>query len=115
MAEAECERLCSNPELPKECMREIVSRLNPKEWCKGCAVSQKFREACEYDENWVTFLPLDWLAILSRTSTHLHFTSLKQLYLHLSDNPILIDSNSMVLSLFSLFYNYNSLTCWFGF
>ena len=115
MAEAKRKQLCSNLELPKECMREIVSWLNPKEWCKGCAVSQKSLEACESNENWVTFLPLDWLAILPRTSAHLHFTSLKQLYLHLSDNPILIDDNSMVLSLFSLFYNYNSLTCWFGF
>ncbi|XP_065637206.1 uncharacterized protein LOC112040241 [Quercus suber] len=95
MAEAERERLRSNPELPEECMREIVSRLNPKEWCRGCAVSQTFREACESDENWVTFLPPDWFAILSRTSAHLHFTSLKQLYLHLSDNPFLIDGNSM--------------------
>ena len=77
-------------------MREIVSWLNPKEWCRKCAVSQKFREASEFDENWVTFLPPDWLAILSRTSAHLHFTSLKQLYLYLFDNPILIDGNSMV-------------------
>ena len=46
MAEAKRKQLCSNLELPKECMREIVSWLNPKEWCKGCAVSQKFREAC---------------------------------------------------------------------
>ena len=46
MAEAERERLHSNPELPEECMREIVLRLNPKEWCRGCAVSQKFHEAC---------------------------------------------------------------------
>ncbi|XP_075650337.1 putative F-box protein PP2-B12 [Castanea sativa] len=95
MAEAEGKRLRSKPELPEECMREIVSRLNPKEWCRGCAVSQKFREACESDENWVRFLPPDWLAILSRSSAHLHFTSFKQLYLHLSDNPILIDANSM--------------------
>ena len=113
MAKAKRERLRSNPELPEECIREIVSQLNPKEWCRGCAVSQTFREACESNENWVTFLPPDWLAILSRTLAQLHFTSLKQLYLHLSDNPILIDSNSMVLSLFSLFYNL--LTCWFGF
>ncbi|KAM3682962.1 hypothetical protein ACJW31_12G110200 [Castanea mollissima] len=106
MAEAERRRLRSKPELPEECMREIVSRLNPKEWCRGCAVSQKFREACESDENWVRFLPPDWLAILSRSSAHLHFTSFKQLYLHLSDNPILIDANSMVLS----FFFYNSFT-----
>lgn len=46
MAEAERERLRSNPKLSKECMREIILQLNPKEWCRGCAVSQKFREAC---------------------------------------------------------------------
>ena len=46
MVEAECEWLHSNPELLEECMREIVSRLNLKKWCRGCAVSQKFREAC---------------------------------------------------------------------
>ena len=91
MVEIECEWLRSNPKLPEECMREIVSQLNPKEWCRGCAVSQKFHKASEFDENWVTFLPLDWLTILSKTSVHLHFTSLKQLYLHLSDNPIIID------------------------
>ena len=38
---------------------EIVSWLNPKEWCRRCAVSQKFHEASESDENWVTFLPPD--------------------------------------------------------
>lgn len=38
--------------------------------------------------------------------------SLKQLYLHLSDNPILIDSNSMALS---FLYNSFTFTCWFGF
>lgn len=113
MAEAEGKRLRSkNPELPEECIREIVSRLNPKQWCRGCAVSQKFSEASESDENWVRFLPPDWLAILSRSSAHLHFTSLKQLYLHLSDNPILIDSNSMALS---FLYNSFTFTCWFGF
>ena len=46
MAEAERERLRSNPKLSEECMREIVLQVNPKEWCRGCAVSQKFCEAC---------------------------------------------------------------------
>ena len=46
MAKAERERLRLNPKLPEECMREMVSRLNPKEWCKGCAVSQKFHDDC---------------------------------------------------------------------
>ncbi|XP_050278068.1 F-box protein PP2-B10-like, partial [Quercus robur] len=54
----------------------------------------KFREASESDENWVRLLPPDWLAILSRSSAHLHFTSLKQLYLDLFDNPFLIDGDT---------------------
>ncbi|XP_030958999.1 F-box protein PP2-B10-like [Quercus lobata] len=94
MAEPERQRLRSNLELSEECIREIVSLLNPKEWGRGCAVSRKFREASESDENWVRFLPPDWMAIISRSSAHLHFTSLKQLYLDLSDDPILIDGDT---------------------
>ena len=51
MVEIECEWLRSNPKLPEECMREIVSQLNPKEWCRGCAVLQKFRKASKFNEN----------------------------------------------------------------
>ncbi|KAK9993800.1 hypothetical protein SO802_023503 [Lithocarpus litseifolius] len=82
--------------LPEECISNIVSLTSPKDACTACAVSPIFRAAAESNVVWDRFLPSDYHAIISRSSTSLdslNFSSKKQLYLSLSDNPILIDGN----------------------
>ncbi|KAK9993798.1 hypothetical protein SO802_023501 [Lithocarpus litseifolius] len=79
--------------LPEGCISEIVSRTSPKDACRACVVSRKFRKAAEYDVVWVRFLPSDYESIIARSSDSLNYSSnsKKELYLYLSENPILID------------------------
>ena len=89
--------------LPEECISNIVSLTSPKDACTACAVSPIFRAAAESNVVWTRFLPSDYQAIIARSSTSLdslNFSSKKQLYLSLSDNPILIDDNKKVLFFF---------------
>ncbi|XP_030933945.1 F-box protein PP2-B10-like [Quercus lobata] len=83
--------------LPEGCISNIVSLTSPKDACTACAVSPIFRAAAESNAVWETFLPPDYQAIITRSSStsldSSNFSSKKQLYLSLSDNPILIDDN----------------------
>nr|XP_023897431.1 F-box protein PP2-B10-like [Quercus suber] len=78
--------------LPEECISEIVSWTSPKDACRACVVSPKFREAAESDVVWERFLPSDYESIIARSSD-LNYSSKKELYLCLSENPILIDDS----------------------
>ena len=87
--------------LPEGCISNIVSLTSPKDACTACVVSPIFRAAAESNAVWERFLPPDYQAIIARSSStsldSLNFSSKKQLYLSLSDNPILIDDNKKVL------------------
>ena len=85
--------------LPEGCIANIVSFTTPKDACRACAVSPIFRAAAESNAVWERFLPSDYQAIIARSSSSdsLNFCSKKQIYLSLSDNPILIDDNKKVL------------------
>ena len=83
--------------LPEGCISDIVSLTSPRDACRICAVSPMFRAAAESDAVWDRFLPSDYKAIIARSSSSpLNFSSKKQLYLTLSDNPILIDDSKKV-------------------
>ncbi|XP_074352859.1 putative F-box protein PP2-B12 [Apium graveolens] len=91
--------------LPQKLIEEIVSRTSPGDACGSLSlVSKKFRSAANSDHVWQRFLPLHkicrragsdrcvrddpWRNIDSDT---LHaFATIKDLYLFLSDNPLLI-------------------------
>ncbi|XP_023928957.1 putative F-box protein PP2-B12 [Quercus suber] len=81
--------------LPEGCIANIVSFTTPKDACRACAVSPIFRAAAESNAVWERFLPSDYQAIIARSSSPdiLNLPSKKQIYLRLSDNPILIDDN----------------------
>ncbi|KAK9993799.1 hypothetical protein SO802_023502 [Lithocarpus litseifolius] len=81
--------------LPEGCISNIVSLTCPKDACRACAVSPIFRAAAESNAVWERFLPSDYQAIIARSSSSdsLNLCSKKQIYLSLSDNPILIDDN----------------------
>ncbi|KAM3730755.1 hypothetical protein ACB098_12G110200 [Castanea mollissima] len=82
--------------LPEGCISDIVSLTSPKDACRECAVSRIFREAAESNAVWESFLPSDYQAIIARSSSSsdsLNLCSKKQIYLSLSNNPILIDDN----------------------
>ena len=88
-------------ELAEGCISNIVSLTSPKDACRVCAVSHIFRAAAESNAVWEKFLPSDYQAIVARSSSSssdsLNLTSKKQIYLSLSDNPILIDDSKKVL------------------
>ncbi|XP_050254508.1 F-box protein PP2-B10-like [Quercus robur] len=82
--------------LPEGCISDIVALTTPKDACRSCAVSSIFRAAAESNAVWESFLPSDYQAIIAQSSSSsdfLNLSSKKQLYLSLSDNPILIDGN----------------------
>ena len=86
--------------LPEGCISDIVALTTPKDACRSCAVSSIFRAAAESNAVWESFLPSDYQAIIAQSSSSsdfLNLSSKKQLYLSLSDNPILIDDNKKVL------------------
>ncbi|WCJ44646.1 F-box family protein [Euphorbia peplus] len=79
------------PELPEGCIANILSFTNPKEACISAAVSSDFRDAANSDSVWESFLPPDYLSIVSASAFLCrNFTSKKQLYLSLCDDPVLI-------------------------
>ena len=88
--------------LPEECISEIVSRTSPKDACRACVVSPEFRKAAESDTVWVRFLPSDYESIIARSSDSLNYSSKKELYLYLSENPILIDDSKKVFAIYWL-------------
>ncbi|KAK9993797.1 hypothetical protein SO802_023500 [Lithocarpus litseifolius] len=82
--------------LPEGCISNIVSLTCPKDACRACAVSPIFRAAAESNAVWERFLPSDYQAIIARSSSSsesLNLSSKKQIYLSLSDKPILIDDS----------------------
>lgn len=81
------------------CISEIVSWTSPKDACRACVVSPKFRKAAESDVVWVRFLPSDYESIIAPSSDSLNFSSKKELYLNLFENPILIDDSKKVFAI----------------
>nr|XP_023897415.1 putative F-box protein PP2-B12 [Quercus suber] len=88
-------------DLAEGCISYIVSLslTSPKDACRVCAVSHIFRAAAESNAVWERFLSSDYQAIIARSSSSssssdiLNLSSKKQIYLSLSDNPILIDDS----------------------
>ncbi|XP_060671803.1 F-box protein PP2-B10 isoform X2 [Ziziphus jujuba] len=83
-------------ELPGGCISHIISCTSPKDACRSSLVCSRFRSATDSDLVWRKFLPHDYHQILSNSalaSSSMDSLSKKKLFLHLSDNPIIIDSD----------------------
>ncbi|KAK4285566.1 hypothetical protein QN277_002250 [Acacia crassicarpa] len=86
--------------LPRECVCKIISFTTPKDACRSSAVSSAFKECADSDETWEAFLPSDCRDLISRSSSpNLISLPTKQLYLHLSDHPLLLADKTMIFSL----------------
>ncbi|KAF3457645.1 hypothetical protein FNV43_RR02303 [Rhamnella rubrinervis] len=86
-------------DLPDDCISHIFSLTSPREACRCSAVSSAFRSAAESDAVWERFLPPNWEDIISKSSSPVEFSSLKAVYFHLCDYPILVDQGKKSFAL----------------
>ncbi|XP_028790226.1 F-box protein PP2-B10 [Neltuma alba] len=82
-------------DLPEACIAHVLSFTSPRDACRLSCVSSSFRSAADSDALWDSFLPSDWLSLLSRSSPPPSFSSKKHLYLSLSRQPLLIDDDGL--------------------
>ncbi|KAJ8753025.1 hypothetical protein K2173_008812 [Erythroxylum novogranatense] len=88
--------------LPEDCIENFVSLSGPRDTCRLSVISSRFRSAAESDAVWQKYLPPDYRSIIARStdsSMLKRFSSLKDLYFSLCDNPILIDGAKLSFSL----------------
>ncbi|KAF3457646.1 hypothetical protein FNV43_RR02304 [Rhamnella rubrinervis] len=79
-------------DLPHDCISHIFSLTSPRDVCRCSAVSSVFRSAAESDAVWERFLPPNWEEIISKSVSPVEeFSSLRAVYFHLCDSPILVD------------------------
>ncbi|XP_059628699.1 putative F-box protein PP2-B12 [Cornus florida] len=87
--------------LPENCIANLLSLTSPPETGRLSLVASTFRSAAGSDSVWERFLPSDYQDIISRASDSSQpvLASKKELYLRLSDHPIVIDGGSKSFSL----------------
>ncbi|KNA17543.1 hypothetical protein SOVF_079020 [Spinacia oleracea] len=88
--------------LPEGCIAAVVSFTSPRDACRFSSISKIFKSAADSDAVWENFLPSDYREILGRSDdgvSLLDSLSKKELFMHLADNPILIDEGAMSFSL----------------
>jgi hypothetical protein len=86
-------------ELPEGCIAAILSRTSPIDACRLSLVSKTFRSAADSDAVWNQFLPSDphfINSIISHSPSLANIPAKKDLYLALSDRPIIIDNGKKV-------------------
>ncbi|MBA0781196.1 hypothetical protein Gotri_002143 [Gossypium trilobum] len=74
--------------LPQDCIATIISFTSPRDACRLSIVSNIFKLAAESDAVWESFLPSQYQALIPSS---LSFSSKKELYLSLCENPVLIE------------------------
>ncbi|KAF8394143.1 hypothetical protein HHK36_020349 [Tetracentron sinense] len=91
----------STMDLPEGCISNILSLTSPADACRSSLVSSIFRCASESDIVWEKFLPSDYKDIISRSfsPSPVVFSSKKELYSRLCNNPILIDEGNKSIGL----------------
>ncbi|XP_059628698.1 F-box protein PP2-B11-like [Cornus florida] len=85
--------------LPENCIANFLSLTSPPETCRLSLVASTFRSAAESDSVWERFLPSDYQDMIARASEPPVFASKKELYLSLSDHPLIIDDGTKSFSL----------------
>ncbi|XP_021772756.1 putative F-box protein PP2-B12 [Chenopodium quinoa] len=84
--------------LPEGCIAAVVSYTSPRDACRFSSISRIFKSASDSDAVWENFLPSDYRLILSRSDGALSLSK-KQLFMHLADNPLLIDDGALSFSI----------------
>lgn len=100
--------------LPEGCIADAVSHTSPVDACRLALVASSFRSAAESDSVWERFLPSDYQELIARSvdcgdscrKIPPSFASKKELYLYLSDNPLIIDGGAKVIDLIIMFPDY---------
>ncbi|MBA0630075.1 hypothetical protein Godav_002207 [Gossypium davidsonii] len=75
--------------LPLDCVTLIISFTSPRDACRLSLVSTALNSAAESDAVWESFLPSQYQELIPSS---LSFSSKKQLYLSLCENPLLIEA-----------------------
>ncbi|XP_058770651.1 putative F-box protein PP2-B12 [Vicia villosa] len=82
-------------DLPEGCIENVLSFTTPQDVARLSLVSSTFKSAAESDSVWDKFLPADYRSIISQSETDvddsLSVLSKKDLYVNLTQKPILID------------------------
>ncbi|CAH2041019.1 unnamed protein product, partial [Thlaspi arvense] len=63
--------------------------------CRCSTMSKPIKMLADSDDVWGVFLPSDYQQIILRSATPVVYSCLKQLYLRLSDSPILLDGANL--------------------
>ncbi|CAL9241819.1 unnamed protein product [Arabidopsis halleri] len=79
--------------LPEHCISDIISFTSPLEACVVASVSRTFESAAKSDTVWDKFLPPDYESLVPRSRD---FSSKKEFYFALCENPILIDDPVLI-------------------
>ncbi|XP_065857331.1 F-box protein At2g02240-like [Euphorbia lathyris] len=82
-------------QLPEDCIATVFSFTSPKNTGQCSIISSGFKSVSESDTVWRRFLPSDYQTLISQSSNPSLLSSCasaKDLYLSLSDNPIIIDN-----------------------
>ncbi|XP_022743439.1 putative F-box protein PP2-B12 [Durio zibethinus] len=80
--------------LPQDFIAVVLSFTSPRDACRLSLVSTTFKSAADSDTVWESFLPSEYQAFSS-----LSFSSKKELYLSLCENPVLVDGGRKSFSL----------------
>ncbi|KAM3282744.1 hypothetical protein P3S67_026389 [Capsicum chacoense] len=86
--------------LPEGCIVDILDLTSPRDVCHLSLVSTSLCCVADSDSVWPNFLPSDYRSIIARSSTPIpEFRSLKDIYVYLSHNHVLIDEGHKSFSL----------------
>ncbi|XP_071691220.1 putative F-box protein PP2-B12 [Rutidosis leptorrhynchoides] len=88
--------------LPEGFVAKALSLTSPKDACRLSLVCSVFRSAAEWDAVWESFLPVDYRKFVLAAAdggSSLSYSTKKQLYLRLCDQPIIIDGGNKSFSL----------------
>ncbi|XP_047320768.1 putative F-box protein PP2-B12 [Impatiens glandulifera] len=88
--------------LPEDCLHTILSLASPKDVCSFSLVSSFSHIVANHDVVWEKFLPSDYREIMGRAipiHRPIEFSSMKDLYFRLCDEPLLIDNGNQSFSL----------------
>ncbi|XP_074581499.1 F-box protein PP2-B11-like [Curcuma longa] len=85
--------------LPQGCIAHALSLTSPRDACRASAVSTTFLSAAASDAVWDRFLPADLQSVLARADRPVDFSSKRELFFRLCDEPVLLDGGKMIFSL----------------
>ncbi|KFK33435.1 hypothetical protein AALP_AA5G013300 [Arabis alpina] len=80
--------------LPEDCISNVISFTNPRGACVVASVSKTFNSAAKSDIVWEKFLPPEYPSLIPPSRV---FSSKKELYLALCDDPVLIENGKKSL------------------